>query len=181
VVAAVVQLGPTSGFDTLVEAMTIVRQRRPGARLVVATRTLDGARPGGLPDWVELVRSNRASMPELLRPARVCVLPLPVNAYTNLAVPVRLLEFLALGKPTVVTATVETRSIVVPREVALIAPATPEGLASGILRVLDDERLAGELAARARAYACSREATWDARARTVLETLGLLEAAHEAG
>ena len=53
----------------------------------------------------------RAELPGLLAPARVCVLPLPINDYTNLAVAVRLLEYLGFGKPIVATDTTETRAI----------------------------------------------------------------------
>jgi hypothetical protein len=58
-----------------------------------------------------------------------------------------------------------------------VTPDTAEGLAGGILPILADERLARRFAKNARQYACSPEATWDARARTVLVTLGLADGA----
>jgi glycosyltransferase involved in cell wall biosynthesis len=180
VVATIAQIAPGSGLDVLVEAMAIVRQRRPAASLTVVARSVDAETARGLPDWVQVIPANRDSLAELLRPARVCVLPLPINAYTNLAVAVRLLDFLGFGKPIVATDTTETRAILASSQAGTVTEFNPAGLAEGILPILDDEDLARRLAANARRYACSPDATWDARARTVLETLGLVAAADAA-
>ena len=173
VVAAIAQLAPGSGLDVLVEAMAMVRRRRPAARLVVVARSVDPETTGSLPEWVVVVPANRSSLAELLKPARVCVLPLPINAYTDLAVAVRLLDFLGFGKPIVATDTAETRALITASGAGTVTGYSPADLAQGILPILADDDLAGRLAANARRYACSPAATWDARARTVLRTLGL--------
>ena len=176
VVAAIAQVAPGSGLDTLVAAMALVRERRPAARLIVAARSIDGATAAALPDWVEVAVGGRASLPELLRPGRVCVLPLPINRYTNLAVAVRLLDLLGFGKPIVATDTSPTRAIIEASGAGTVTPDTAAGLAHGILAILEDANLASRLAENARRYACSSESTWDARALTVLGALGLAEA-----
>jgi glycosyltransferase involved in cell wall biosynthesis len=176
VVAAIAQVAPGSGLDTLVAAMTLVRERRPAARLIVVARAVDGPTAAGLPDWVEVAVGGRPSLPELLRPGRVCVLPLPINRYTNLAVAVRLLELLGFGKPIVATDTSPTRAIIEASGAGTVTPDTAAGLAHGILPILEDADLAGRLAENARRYACSPESTWDARASTVLTCLGMADA-----
>jgi glycosyltransferase involved in cell wall biosynthesis len=173
VVAAIAQVTPGSGLDTLVAAMALVRERRPAARLTVAARSIDGATAAALPDWVEVAVAGRASLPELLRPGRVCVLPLPINRYTNLAVAVRLLDLLGFGKPIVATDTSPTRAIVEASGAGTVTADTAAGLAGGILPILEDAALAARLAASARRYACAPESTWDARAVTVLTSLDL--------
>jgi glycosyltransferase involved in cell wall biosynthesis len=178
VVATIAQVAPGSGLDVLVEAMAIVRRHRPAARLVVVARSVDPETSGSLPEWVAIVPANRNSLAELLKPARVCVLPLPINAYTNLAVAVRLLDFLGFGKPIVATDTAETRALIDASEAGTVTECTAAGLAEGILPILADEDLASRLAANARRYACSPDATWDARARTVLRTLGIFDEAN---
>ncbi|HEX7612984.1 MAG TPA: glycosyltransferase, partial [Candidatus Limnocylindrales bacterium] len=176
VVAAIAQVAPGSGLDTLVAAMALVRERRPAARLIVAARSVDGRMAAGLPDWVEVAVGGRVSLAELLRPARVCVLPLPINRYTNLAVAVRLLDLLGFGKPIVATDTSPTRAIIEASGAGTVTLDTAAGLAQGILPILEDARLADRLAENARRYACSPESTWDARALTVLGTLGVAPA-----
>jgi glycosyltransferase involved in cell wall biosynthesis len=174
-VATIAQVTPRSGLGVLVEAMGIVRTRRPAARLRVIAGAVDRQMAAALPSWVEVVSANRESMAELLRPGRVCVLPLPVNAYTNLAVAVRLLDLLGFGKPIVATDTHESRLLIEASGAGIVTPDTASGLADGILPILDDDRRAALLASNARAYACSSGSTWDARARTVLDTLRVAE------
>jgi glycosyltransferase involved in cell wall biosynthesis len=170
-VGAIVQMTPGSGFDTLLAAMALVRNDRPGARLRIITR------PGGdteaLPDWVETVIAGRSGLAEGLADVRACVLPLPVNSYTNLAVAVRLLDLLALGKPVVATDTIESRSILEASGGGLIREDTAEGLADGILAMLSDRSLAARCSASARSWAEDPANTWDDRARTVCLTLGV--------
>jgi glycosyltransferase involved in cell wall biosynthesis len=172
-VATIAQVAPGSGLDTLVDAMKLVRERRPAARLTVLVRSVDPATAESLPEWVRVVQSNRNSLAELLKPSRVLVLPLPITPYTNMTVAVRLVDLLGFGKPIVVTDTTEQRAIIEGSQAGAVAQDSPAGLAEGILPILEDENLARRMGASARLYACSAGATWDARARTVVETLGV--------
>ena len=171
VVVAVVQPGPRTGYDNLVAAVALVRASRPAVRLRIGARAGGPAAPDH-PEWVEIVPASKATLAEVLGPGRVCVLPLPINAYTNLAVAVRLLDFLGYGKPVVATDTTESRAIIEASGAGLATPDSAAGLASGIVRILEDEQLARRMAKSARTYAGSESQTWDARARTVLATLG---------
>jgi glycosyltransferase involved in cell wall biosynthesis len=173
VVGTIVQVAPRSGLDRLVAAMELVRKRRPDARLRVVARSIDEEQAARLPAWMEVIPAGRSSVPDALAGARVAVLPLPVNAYTDLAVAVRLFDFLALGKPIVATDAVETRAIMEASGAGMVTDESAEGMAAGILALLEDEALASRCSTNARAYACSASNTWDARATTVLETLGL--------
>jgi len=173
-VVAIVQPGARTGFDRLVEAVAVVRETRSEARLRIGVRRASLAACEGLPEWVETVPADEAILDEVLRPGRVCVLPLAVTAYTQLAVPVRLLRFLSLGKPVVATETAPTRAILEESAAGIATPDTAAGLASGISRILGDDALAHRMARNARAFAVSEAQTWDARAATVLDTLGVL-------
>jgi glycosyltransferase involved in cell wall biosynthesis len=177
VVVAIVQVAPRTGLDTLVAAVALVRASRPSVRLRIVARSVDSELAAALPDWVEVISAGRDSLADALRPGRVCVLPLPITAYTDLAVAVRLLDFLAFGKPIVATDTIETRALIEASGAGTVTPDTAAGLAGGILPILEDEGLARHFADNARQYACSPDATWDARAATVLATLGLDEGA----
>jgi glycosyltransferase involved in cell wall biosynthesis len=166
-VAYVGSLTAAVGFDLLLAAMALVREVEPSARLTVV------APPTGrrMPAWVDLESAGRDHLPEILRSARVCVIPLPVNPYTNMAVPVKLMDYLSLGKPIVATCSDETRRLLEPTEVGVVVDDVPRALAAGLLRVLTEPGLAEILAARARALAVVPDLTWDARARTVTQAL----------
>jgi glycosyltransferase involved in cell wall biosynthesis len=180
VVATVAQAKPGSGLDTLIAAMKLVRERRPNARLQVVARSLDREMEASLPDWVRVTPGNREALPGLLRPGRVLVLPLPIDAYTRLEAAVRLPDLMGYGKPIVTTDTPVQRALIEASQAGIVTPDSADGLAQGILAILEDESLARRLAANARRYACSAGATWDARARTVMDTLGLVAAPAEA-
>jgi glycosyltransferase involved in cell wall biosynthesis len=171
-VGAIVQVDPRSGLDKLVAAMELVRVHRPEARLRVVARSIGKEDADGLAPWMEVVTPARSSIAEALAGARVCVLPLPVNAYTNLAVAVRLFDLLAFGKPIVATDTLETRAILDASGAGMVTEDSAEGMARGILDLLADRALAERCAAGARTYACTFSSTWAARAETVLRTLG---------
>jgi glycosyltransferase involved in cell wall biosynthesis len=146
-----------------------VRDEMPRVRLLAIGPT--GDRDGTLPSWVELLTADRDELAEALRPARVCVIPLPINAYTNLAFPVRLTDFLAFGKPIVATDTRETRAALAPGEAGVLVDDAPSAIAGGLLRVLGDDRLAAQLARNARALACDPRMTWEHRAHEALTSL----------
>jgi glycosyltransferase involved in cell wall biosynthesis len=173
VVAYVGSTNRADGFDLLLAAMAIVHERCPEARL-----DLVGPPPAAietLPPYVRSQRSSRDGLADLLRDARLCVIPRPVNEYSSLAVPIKLWDYLSLGKPVVATAATETAGILSASGGGIATSDTPEDLADGLLRLLKDEPEAARLSANARAFACAPESTWDARARTVLRTLGIPE------
>jgi glycosyltransferase involved in cell wall biosynthesis len=174
IVAYVGATNRADGFDLLLEAMAAVHATLPDARL-----ELVGAPPAvDLPEYAGTRRAARDGLADALRPARLCVIPRPINAYSNLAVPIKLWDYLSLGKPVVATAATETAEILSVSGAGIATPGTAEGLAAGLLRLLSDDAEAARMAAAARTFACAPTSTWDDRARIVIETLGT---AQEAG
>ncbi len=163
--------GWADGFDMLVEAMTLVRARCPEASLLVVGPDLSPERRAALPPFVDVRKTGRDGLVELLRDARVCVIPRPITEYTDFVVPIKLWDYLSYGKPVVATGTTEVKLVLDASRAGIATPATPEGLAEGLLVPLLDVAAARRLATNARSFATSAAATWDARARTVIETL----------
>jgi glycosyltransferase involved in cell wall biosynthesis len=101
------------------------------------------------------------------------VIPRPIIEYTNFVLPIKLWDYLSYGKPIVATAATETVRLLESSGAALFTPDTVEGLADGLTRMLTEDGLAERCAVAARAFAEAPDNTWDARGRTVLETLGV--------
>jgi glycosyltransferase involved in cell wall biosynthesis len=171
-VAYVGATGWADGYDTLIAAMALVRQRCPEAKLVTVG-ALPPERQASLPDYVEARRTGRDGLVELLRDVRVCVIPRPITEYTSFVLPIKLWDYLSYGKPIMATNVTETARLLEAAGAGILTPDTAEGLAEGIVRMLTEDGLAERCAAAARAYAEAPDNTWDARARTVLETLGV--------
>ena len=169
VVAYVGAANPADGFDGLIEAMAIVRAQVPESRLVVVAPRLDpGFRP---PSFMEYVQSGRSGLPTILAPVRVCVIPRPVNTYTDLAMPVKLREYLGLGKPVVATAARETAKVLEASGAGLTVADSPAAIAAGLLRLIEEPGLAESMGRNARSFALGPDETWDTRAATVVATL----------
>lgn len=167
-VAAVVAPTRAAGFEVLRAALEIIRLEIPDARLRVITAV---RAPKELPEWIEVVAGDRSMLAALLAGARVIAIPIPLNRYGQLAIPVRLADLLAFGKPIVVTDSIATRAFLGGSEAALLCLDTAEALSDTIGRVLRDDALATAVAARARAFAEAPESTWSNRAETVIERL----------
>lgn len=156
------------GFDRLLAAMSAVRDEVPEASLRVVG---GGCWREALPDWVEVLPGTRDDLPRLLADVRACVIPRPINRYTDLARPIKLADYLSLGKPIVATAAAETVSCLRPADAALLVDDDPAAIAEGLAAVLRDRDLADRLARAARALAVAPGSTWDDRAALVVERL----------
>lgn len=167
-VAAIATLGPSGGTALLIDAVALVRRRLPDVRLLIIGR---GALPPPVPDWVSVTTGSREDLPRLLGPARAVVIPLPITPYTNLAVPVRLMDLLALGKPIVATRSRETARLLEGHDVARLVDDQPASMAEELEQLLGDPALAERLARNARALATAPGWRWDDRAATLLGSL----------
>jgi glycosyltransferase involved in cell wall biosynthesis len=156
------------GFDRLLEAMSRVRDELPQATLrVVGGRRQDEV----LPAWVELLSGTRDDLPRLLADVRACVIPRPINRYTDLARPIKLADYLSLGKPIVATSAAETVAYLRPTGAALLVDDHPAAIAEGLAAVLRDRDMADGLARAARALAVAAGNTWHDRAALIVERL----------
>jgi glycosyltransferase involved in cell wall biosynthesis len=170
VVGYVGGVGAADGFDLLVQAARRVRQTVPDARL----RVVSPAKP---PDpiaaeaWIEWRGAGHDDLAAALAEVRVAVIPRPITPYTDLAVPLKLFDYLAVGLPIVATQCEETRRLLEPGGAGVLVGDAPDALAEALVAVLTDDDLASGLAARARALAERPDMSWDARAGTILETL----------
>ena len=162
---------PAHGGDILLEAMRLARQRGHDVRLVAVTRPGDEvAAPSE--EWLETVRAEGNEIDRLLPEILASVTPRRRTPYNDLAVPIKVLEYLGYARPLIVTDTTETAAIVRGADCGIVVPDSAEGLADGITAVVtaDPERIRSWGAAARRAAA---DNSWDARARRILELLGV--------
>jgi glycosyltransferase involved in cell wall biosynthesis len=156
--------------DTLVRAIALL----PDARAVIVgghpkegdlarVTSLVGAL--GIGSRVELTGLvPPAEVAGRLAPASVLVLPNSASAISNrYTSPLKLFEYLAMGRPIVASDLPAFREILTDGDTALLVPPDdPRALAQALSRLSADPPLAASLASRARALAPSF--TWAARA-----------------
>lgn len=129
--------------------------------------------------WVQFVRGSFNDLPDLMRSVYLTVIPLRVNAYNDLALPVKLFDYLSFGKPAVVTNCAEQARYVSTFNCGLVVDDTAESVAAGILRLFDDPELAQKLGANGY-RAIQEKHSWKHRAGDLLALLESLSD-HEPG
>jgi glycosyltransferase involved in cell wall biosynthesis len=157
------------GIETLVAAARLVRERLPGLRLrlwLVATGDsgrgyLDGLAHELSGDaWIQIAAAPYEHVGETLAGATVLCIPHPDNPYLDSALPIKLFDSMAAGRPLVVTPRVETRRVVEAAEAGIVASGDrPEDLADALLVVLADPTLAARMGSSGRA-AVERDYDW---------------------
>lgn len=157
------------GADLLVGAMAKVRSEGIPVELISISRPGEEL-PGGTPDWLHRAQADGPEIDRYLRDVMATITPRRKTPYNDLAVPIKVLEYLGYGRPLIVTDTEETAAIVGEAAAGVIVPDTLDGLADGIRRVASAplaERIAWGRAARSAAERNS----WDVRARHILTIL----------
>jgi glycosyltransferase involved in cell wall biosynthesis len=157
-VLGVSTLEPRKNLDVLLEAFTLVRERRP--ELVLAVAGASGWAAGEGPQGAGVRRLGfvpDGDLPALYRGASVCVYP---SLFEGFGIPI--VEAMACGTPVVSSAHPSLDEAA--GDVALRAdPASPEAFADAIERALDDP---GDLVANGLTHA--RRFTWRACAEAVI-------------
>jgi glycosyltransferase involved in cell wall biosynthesis len=147
--------------------MELVRRDVPEATL----RAVGTPSTTLLPAWACVRPGARSEIARMLGEVRVCVVPRPINAYTDLALPVKVMDYLSLGKPIVATSAAETASFLEATGAALLVRDDPRDIARGILRLLTEPGLAEQMGLHAKAFASQPDVSWIGRARAMLDAL----------
>ena len=139
-------LGPLRGLPLMLEAFPQVGV--PGARLLLA----GPGDPGDLPAGVEhLGVVDHSEVPGLLARASVAWIPLRRHGNYDRAVPTKLVEAMAMGRPVVASDLPRMAAIVRATGCGIVVPADdPVAHAEAIRRLLDDPALAREMGAAGR-------------------------------
>lgn len=152
--------GPGRGIETLIEAGRLARQERTDLRLalwLVGTGAGSGlyleelrTRLAG-EAWIEVATIPYAELPMALSRAAVLCIPHPPGAYFDVALPIKLADYMAAGRPVVVTPRTETAKVVRRFDAGVVAPGDrPADLAAALLEVLSDDDARARMGANGR-------------------------------
>ncbi len=161
------QLYPMQGIEILIEAITYL----PDARLSIIggckedinrlTGFAADKKVGDRVSFHGFVPPNEVA--EKAKEADVMVICALNRGKRRYSAHTKLYEYMAIGKPVVAVDMPSIREEVVDgKDALLVRPEDPKGLADAIERVLNNQRLAGSLAAEA--YKSADEFTWEKRA-----------------
>lgn len=161
VVGLVSGAAPGRGIEALIAATELVRRHMPEVelRLWLASEEHDPylARLRAATvdrSWIRIQAVPYEQLPAALAEATVLVVPHPPGEYMDAALPVKLFDSMAAGRPVVVTPRREMAAIVARHRAGLVARGDDvEDLAEAVLRLLGDQELSRRLGAAGRTAA----------------------------
>ena len=160
---------PAHGADRLIAAVGIARAAGADVELDVVSRP--GQDPGTPhPPWMRLHRAEGPGIHALLPRVVATVIPRPKTRYNDLALPIKLFDYLAYGRPLIVTDCTEQARVVHEADAGIVTGDDPAALADAIVRVAGAPP---ELIARwsGGAATAARTASWEDRARRIVNVL----------
>jgi glycosyltransferase involved in cell wall biosynthesis len=162
---------PVHGLDLLVAA--VERARSEGHDLEVISVSRPGEEPPEpRPAWLHVERGGTDEIRALLPGVLATIQPRHRSPYNDLAVPIKVMEYLAYGRPLLVTDCTEQARIVSDADAGLVVADEVEAFAGGLRRLATapDEELDRW---SANATSAARSASWGRRADRILALLGL--------
>jgi glycosyltransferase involved in cell wall biosynthesis len=159
------------GGELLLNAVRLARDRGHELDLICVTPPGEEP-PSPHPAWLRLVRADATQVAVLLPDVLATVTPRQRSPYNDLAVPLKVLEYLGYARPLIVTDATETAAIVREAACGIVVSDSAEGVADGIATIASaDARQIRRWGAAARRAAVAN--SWETRAQQILELLGL--------
>ena len=131
-------------------------------------------------EWLHVHHLTGENLKQVYRRSDIAVIPLLKDIYNDLAMPVKLFEYLSYGLPTVTTNCTEMANFVSRNQVGLIAEHNALSLADRILQLVEDKALYDQLRRNAR-QTLENGNLWTDRARFVAEQLAALDKRGQVG
>jgi glycosyltransferase involved in cell wall biosynthesis len=159
------------GLDLLVGAVERVRAEGHDLRVICVSRPGEEP-PDPRPGWLSVERGAAEEIRALLPDVLATIQPRHRSPYNDLAVPIKVMEYLSYGRPLVVTDCLEQARIVREAGAGIVAADDVESLADGLRRLAtappeEMDRWS------ANATAAAERSSWAARARAIVDALGV--------
>lgn len=126
---------PAHGRDLLEGSVAAVRAAGHDLRVICVSRP--GEEPADPPPWMRIERGSGAEIAALLPDVVGSVQPRRRTPYNDLAVPIKVMEYLSYGRPLVVTDCAEQASIVRDAECGIIVDDSVDAMAAGLVQLLE--------------------------------------------
>jgi Glycosyl transferases group 1 len=160
---------PAHGAERLISAVEIARRAVTDLGLDIVSRPGQDPSPQR-PEWLRVHRAEGEAIHALLPDVVATAIPRPRNRYNDLALPIKLFDYLSYGRPLLVTDPAEQARVVNDADAGIVTRDDPGAIADGIVRLAtaapeDIALWSGNASTAARA------ASWEERARRIVNIL----------
>jgi hypothetical protein len=160
---------PVHGLDLLIGAVELVRRQGHEVDVICFSRPGEEP-PEPRPSWLHVERGGlpeiQSSLPEVV----ATIQPRHRSPYNDLAVPIKVMEYLSYGRPMIVTDCVEQARVVREAECGIVVSDAIDALAAGIGRIVSASSDELDLWSTNATSAARRE-SWSRRADRIVESL----------
>jgi hypothetical protein len=157
------------GADQLIEAVELARGTGVDVGLDVVSRP-GGEPPAPHPPWLRVHIAEGPAIHALLADAIATAIPRPRTRYNDLALPIKLFDYLSFGRPLLVTDCVEQARLVTETDAGIVTRDDPPAISEGIVRVATAS--ADQIGRwSANASGAARDASWEDRAHRIIDLL----------
>jgi glycosyltransferase involved in cell wall biosynthesis len=160
---------PAQGVNSLLAAVGRAREQGVDVDLIIVTRP-NREPPPPHPPWMRVVHAEGEDIVRLLPDVLATVIPRPRTAYNDLALPIKLFDYLAYGRPLLVTDCLEQARVVNDGRAGIVTPDDVPAMADAIGRIASARKSQLDRWS-SNAHATARGASWSARAATIVRAL----------
>jgi len=162
------------GAGILREAVESVRAAGHDVELTCVAQLGDDP-PGHVPAWMHVVRASGSQIHDLLPAVLASVIPRHRSPYNDLALPIKVMDYLSYGRPLLVTNCTETARIVRAGACGVVVDDTAAALAAGITELVTASALTLDRFSEA-AHRTAEANAWRHRAQQVVDALSSVRA-----
>ncbi len=120
--------------------------------------------------WLKVEPKTFHELPQVMQNATITVIPLRPNPYNDLALPVKLFDYMSFGRPTITTDCIETARFVHNERCGLVVSGDESVLADGIIQLLHDREQVIQMSQKA--YDAIQVAhAWEHRAERIWQII----------
>jgi glycosyltransferase involved in cell wall biosynthesis len=155
-------LGTFQGdLDIVIKSFARVKKEIPNSYLLIIGKPSSWIKSavsdeGISASYIEAGRCSDELLPQFLACVDVLTLPLRDNLASETRWPNRIGEYMACGRPIVVSNIGDTANVVRNNQIGLVAGTDIESFADNIVKLLENQSMARDMGAKARELACSK-------------------------
>lgn len=130
------------GFSNLIKAFDLLNEKGAFYKLLIVCRKNEWEKVSSTlkqRDWLTVFHLSGNELASVYRMAAAGIITKPQNKYNNLAVSVKLFEYISYGLPIISTHSDATDRIINQLNIGIIVDDSPEAIADGVLKLLADD------------------------------------------